>query len=152
MRHQVKKMHLNRSSGHRRSLKRNLMKSFLKYGFIRTTKSKLRFVRSDIERLVKVAKAGDLNARRRLLAVISDKDIVSDFLAFSKVFEKRAGGYTRIIKTGNRDGDNANTARIELLPAERKEEAPKKVAVEKKAEKKKPAAKKTEKKEKKNDK
>ena len=89
MRHQVKKMHLNRSSGHRRSLKRNLMKSFLKYGFIRTTKSKLRFVRSDIERLVKVAKAGDLNARRRLLAVISDKDIVSDFLAFSKVFEKR---------------------------------------------------------------
>ena len=60
-------------------------------------------------------------------------------------FEKRAGGYTRIIKTGNRDGDNANTARIELLPAERKEEAPK-------DEKKKTVSKKVVKKEKKNDK
>ena len=91
------------------------MKSFLKYGFIRTTKSKLRFVRSDIERLVKVAKAGDLNARRRLLAVISDKDIVSDFLAFSKVFEKRAGGYTRVINLGKRAGDLANMARLEWV-------------------------------------
>ncbi len=127
MRHQVKKMHLNRSSGHRRSLKRNLMKSFLKYGFIRTTKSKLRFVRSDIERLVKVAKAGDLNARRRLLAVISDKDIVSDFLAFSKVFEKRAGGYTRVINLGKRAGDLANMARLEWVE---KMEARKKEKIE----------------------
>ena len=115
MRHQVKKMHLNRSVGHRRSLKRNLMKSFLKYGFIRSTKSKLRFVRPDIERLVTVAKAGDLNARRRLLSVISDKDIVSEFLVFSKVFEKRAGGYTRVINLGKRVGDLADMARLEWV-------------------------------------
>lgn len=108
-------MHLNRDYDHRRALKRNLMKSFLEHGFIRTTKSKVKFVRPDIEKLIKLAKIGDLNARRKLIAAVSDKDLVSKLLVSSKVFEKRAGGYTRVANLGKRVGDMADMVRLEWV-------------------------------------
>ena len=90
-------------------------------------------------------KVAVFNTLKELRKAIGNEEAIKKLMdSVASRFEERAGGYTRIIKTGNRDGDNANTARIELLPAEKKEETPK--------EKKKAVAKKIVKKEKKNDK
>ena len=161
MRHRVAKKKMGRPAGHRGSLEKNLAVSLIIHEKMDTTLEKAKFVKPFVEKVITKAKKGFssadkivvFNTVKELRKVIGNEEAIKKLMDnLAGRFEKRAGGYTRIIKTGNRDGDNANTARIELLPAERKEEAPKKVAVEKKAEKKKPAAKKTEKKEKKNDK
>ena len=161
MRHKVAKKKMGRPAGHRGSLEKNLAVSLIIHEKMETTLEKAKFVRPFVEKVITRAKKGFsssdkvvvFNTVKELRKTIGNEEAVRKLMDnVAGRFEKRDGGYTRIIKTGNRDGDNANTARIELLPAERKEEAPKKVAVEKKAEKKKPAAKKTEKKEKKNDK
>ena len=161
MRHKVAKKKMGRPAGHRGALEKNLAVSLIIHEKMEATLEKAKFVRPFVEKVITRAKKGFsssdkvvvFNTVKELRKTIGNEEAVRKLMDnVAGRFEKRDGGYTRIIKTGNRDGDNANTARIELLPAERKEEAPKKVAVEKKAEKKKPAAKKTEKKEKKNDK
>lgn len=153
MRHRVAKKKMGRPAGHRVALEKNLAVSLIIHEKIETTLEKAKFVRPFVERIITRAKKGYLskdrvavfNTIKELRKAIGNEEAIKKLMdSVASRFEKRMGGYTRIIKTGNRGGDNANTARIELLPAEKKEEAPK--------EKKKAVAKKNLKKEKKNDK
>ncbi|HBY09841.1 50S ribosomal protein L17 [candidate division WWE3 bacterium RIFOXYC2_FULL_42_13] len=154
MRHRVAKKKMGRPEGHRGSLEKNLAVSLIIHEKIETTLEKAKFVKPFVERVITKAKKGFsssdkiivFNTVKELRKAIGNEEAIKKLMDnIAGRFEKRAGGYTRIIKTGNRDGDNANTARIELLPAEKKAETPK-------VEKKKSVSKKTEKKEKKNDK
>src|SRR6266498_3965711 len=106
----------------------NLATSLFRHGKIRTTETKAKRLRPFAERLVTFAKRGDLHARRRVLTVVRDKDVV--YTLFDQIaprFANRPGGYTRIVKIGPRKGDAAPMAIIELVE-ELEVEAPKKAA------------------------
>ncbi|MFH1566006.1 MAG: 50S ribosomal protein L17 [bacterium] len=126
MRHRVKRTHLNRDHDHKKALQKNLVKSFVQYGFIKTTKPKAVFLRTRVERLVKWAKIGDLTSRRRLLAYIPDKKLVSKFIEDAQVFKGRNGGYTRMVNLGKRLGDKASMVKMEWSEQSKKKEDVKK--------------------------
>ena len=101
---------------HERLMLRNLATSLFKHGAITTTETKAKRLRPVAERLVSFAKRGDLHARRRVLAQITDKSVVHElFTNIAPLVAERQGGYTRITKLGFRKGDNAPLARIELV-------------------------------------
>jgi large subunit ribosomal protein L17 len=101
---------------HERLLLANLAASLFTHKSIQTTEAKAKRLRPIAERLVTFAKRGDLHARRRVLAVIKDKSVVHElFTQIAPLVAEREGGYTRIIKTGYRKGDNAPMAVIELV-------------------------------------
>jgi large subunit ribosomal protein L17 len=109
---------LGGSPAHQKLILANLAKSLFEHDKITTTEAKARLLRPYAERLITKAKKGDLHNRRQVLAVLRDKDIV--FRLFDEIapnYENRPGGYTRIIKAGNRKGDNAPMAVIELVEA-----------------------------------
>jgi large subunit ribosomal protein L17 len=109
---------LGGSPAHQKLILSNLAKSLFEHDRITTTEAKARLLRPYAERLITKAKKGDLHNRRQVLAVLRDKDIV--FRLFDEIapnYENRPGGYTRIIKAGNRKGDNAPMAVIELVEA-----------------------------------
>jgi large subunit ribosomal protein L17 len=88
------------------------------HGRITTTESRAKRLRPVAERLVTIAKKGDLHARRRVLTVIRNKDVVHALFAeIAPRYDNRNGGYTRIVKIGPRKGDNAPMAVIELVEA-----------------------------------
>jgi large subunit ribosomal protein L17 len=96
----------------------NLATALFEHGRITTTEAKAKRLRPLAERLITFAKRGDLHARRRVLTVVRDKDVVHElFTEIGPRYENRNGGYTRIIKTGPRKGDNAPMAVIELVEA-----------------------------------
>ena len=103
---------------HERLMLANLATALFEHGRITTTEAKAKRLRPLAERLITFAKRGDLHARRRVLTVVRDKDVVH--VLFDEIgprFENRPGGYTRIIKIGTRKGDNAPMAVIELVEA-----------------------------------
>lgn len=101
---------------HERLLLANLAAALFTHESIQTTETKAKRLRPLAERLITFAKRGDLHARRRVLAVIADKGVVHKlFTEIAPQVEDREGGYTRIIKTGFRKGDNAPMAVIELV-------------------------------------
>jgi large subunit ribosomal protein L17 len=109
---------LGGSPAHQKLILANLAKALFEHDKITTTEAKARLLRPYAERLITKAKKGDLHNRRQVLAVLRDKDIV--FRLFDEIapnYENRPGGYTRIIKAGNRKGDNAPMAVIELVEA-----------------------------------
>jgi large subunit ribosomal protein L17 len=109
---------LGGSAAHEKLLLANLAKSLFEHGRITTTEAKARRLRPVAERLITKAKKGDLHNRRLVLRTITDKDVV--YQLFSEIgprYENRPGGYTRITKIGNRRGDNAPMAVIELVEA-----------------------------------
>jgi large subunit ribosomal protein L17 len=109
---------LGGSAAHEKLLLANLAKSLFEHGRITTTEAKARRLRPYAERLVTKAKKGDLHNRRQVLTVITDKSIVHTlFTEIGPRYENRPGGYTRITKIGNRRGDNAPMAVIELVEA-----------------------------------
>ena len=96
----------------------NLATALFEHGRITTTEAKARRLRPYAERLVTKAKKGDLHNRRQVMQLISDKSVVHTlFTEIAPRFENRPGGYTRITKIGNRRGDNAPMAVIELVEA-----------------------------------
>jgi large subunit ribosomal protein L17 len=96
----------------------NLATSLFEHDRITTTEAKAKRLRPLAERLITFAKRGDLHARRQVMTVIRDKDVVHKLFAeIGPKFAERAGGYTRIVKTGPRKGDNAPMAVIELVEA-----------------------------------
>ena len=116
MRHHKSGRHLNRDTNARKALMRNLCTSLLEHGRITTTEAKAKELRRWVERLITEAKADDLAARRRVARDISN-DEVADKL-FSNLMPRlrdRPGGFTRIIRKGNRVGDAAPTVVIELV-------------------------------------
>lgn len=131
---------------HERLLLANLAAALFTHKSIKTTETKAKRLRPLAERLITFAKRGDLHARRRVLSVISDKGVVHElFEVIAPQVADREGGYTRIVKTGYRKGDNAPMAVIELVlePVSKKPASSKKSAAraEVKVEKPKPAAK-----------
>src|SRR6476469_1200763 len=101
---------------HERLMLANLATSLFEHGRITTTEAKAKRLRPLAERLITFAKRGDLHARRQVMTVIRDKDVVHKLFAeIGPKFATRPGGYTRIIKTGARKGDNAPMAVIELV-------------------------------------
>jgi large subunit ribosomal protein L17 len=107
---------LGGSPAHERLLLANLATALFQHGRITTTQTKAKRLRPLAERLVTFAKKGDLHSRRQVLTVVKDKDVV--YTLFDQIgprFATRPGGYTRIIKTTPRKGDNAPMAIIELV-------------------------------------
>src|SRR4051812_26644774 len=101
---------------HERLLLANLATQLFAHRRITTTEAKAKRVRPLAERLITYAKRGDLAARRRVLTVVRDKGVVHElFTEIAPVMAERQGGYTRITKIGNRKGDNAPMAVIELV-------------------------------------
>jgi large subunit ribosomal protein L17 len=101
---------------HERLLLANLAAALFTHKSIQTTETKAKRLRPLAERLITFAKRGDLHARRRVLGIISDKGVVHElFTEIAPLVADREGGYTRIIKTGYRKGDNAPMAVIELV-------------------------------------
>ncbi|MEK6586461.1 MAG: 50S ribosomal protein L17 [Nitrospirota bacterium] len=116
MRHRKKGRQLGRQTKHRWALFRNLVTSLLDHERIETTGAKAKEIRGFTDRMITLGKEGTLPARRRALAFIRSKDVVSKL--FSDVatrFKDRPGGYTRIIKTRRRIGDAAEMVAIELV-------------------------------------
>ena len=107
---------LGGSPAHEKLIMANLAMELFKHGKIKTTETKAKRLRPLAEQLITKAKRGDLHARRRVLTVVKDKDVV--FALFDEIaprFANRPGGYTRIVKTVPRKGDNAPMAIIELV-------------------------------------
>jgi len=101
---------------HERLLLANLAAALYTHKSIKTTETKAKRLRPLAERLITFAKRGDLHARRRVLSVIGDKSVVHTLFAeIAPLVADREGGYTRITKVGNRKGDNAPMAVIELV-------------------------------------
>ena len=101
---------------HERLLLANLAAALFTHKSIKTTETKAKRLRPLAERLITFAKRGDLHARRRVLAVIGNKEVVHIlFTEIAPLVAEREGGYTRITKLGNRKGDNAPMAQIELV-------------------------------------
>jgi large subunit ribosomal protein L17 len=101
---------------HERLLLANLAAALYTHKSIKTTETKAKRLRPLAERLITFAKRGDLHARRRVLSVIGDKEVVHTlFTEIAPLVAEREGGYTRITKVGNRKGDNAPMAVIELV-------------------------------------
>jgi large subunit ribosomal protein L17 len=106
------------SPAHERLILANLATALFEHGRITTTEARAKRLKPVAERLVQISKKGDLHARRRVLAVIRNKDVVHQLFAeIGPRYENRDGGYTRIIKVGPRKGDNAPMAVIELVEA-----------------------------------
>ncbi|HEU4346280.1 MAG TPA: 50S ribosomal protein L17 [Actinoplanes sp.] len=107
---------LGGSPAHQKLLLANLATELFRHGKIKTTETKARRLRPLAEHLITKAKRGDLHARRRVLTVVKDKDVV--YTLFEQIaprYGNRPGGYTRITKTGPRKGDAAPMAIIELV-------------------------------------
>ncbi|MEJ3404416.1 50S ribosomal protein L17 [Rathayibacter sp. YIM 133350] len=101
---------------HERLMLANLAAALFTHKSIKTTETKAKRLRPLAERLITFAKRGDLHARRRVLAVIGDKNVVHElFTQIAPLVAEREGGYTRITKIGYRKGDNAPMAQIELV-------------------------------------
>ena len=116
MRHRKAGKNLSRDSAHRRALLRNLATSLFRHEEISTTYAKAKALRPVAENLITLAKRGDLHARRQALSYIMDKSVTHKlFDEMRDRFSDRQGGYTRILKTGFRKGDNAPVAIIQLL-------------------------------------
>lgn len=134
MQHQISQRKLGRTSSHRRAMFRNMVTSLITHDRIETTLPKAKEMRRIADRMVTLGKKGSLAARRQAAAYVKDNAAVQKlFSQFAERYKNRNGGYTRIIKLGNRHGDAAPMAIIEYVEADASVEAaaPKKKAAKK---------------------
>src|SRR5688572_28208643 len=129
MRHLVRGRQLSRDTEHRKALRRNLVQSLFEHGKVRTTLPKAQEVRAMAEKLITLARENNLNARRRVTAILNDRRLVDEeqeftgqtvvqklFTDVAPKFVGRNGGYTRIIKTAkHRIGDGGSIVVLQLL-------------------------------------
>jgi len=116
MRHGKAGRRLGRTTSHRKAMVRNMVTSLLEYERIVTTTPKAKEVRKVADKMITLAKRGGLHARRQALSFIQDKNVVAKlFDSLKDEYMDRNGGYTRIIQTGNRIGDAAPMAILELV-------------------------------------
>ena len=137
MRHRNAGYKLGRVTQHRWALFRNLLVALFRHERIQTTEAKAKAVRGLADQMITLAKRDNLHARRQVLSMVPDTDVVGQlFGTIAPRFGDRNGGYTRLIKTGRRPGDNAPMVLLELVDrtetpkdkekkAEKKEQAPK---------------------------
>ena len=116
MRHGFSNKKLNRTSEHRKALLKNMLNSLVKYEQIKTTLPKAKFLKPQADKLITLGKKDTLHNTRMLVTQLQDiKSANKVKKTLSKRYEKRSGGYTRIIKAGFRYGDNAPMAIIEFV-------------------------------------
>ncbi|MEI6455557.1 MAG: 50S ribosomal protein L17 [bacterium] len=116
MRHQKKINHLGRKSAHRKAMLSNMASSLIIHKRINTTVAKAKALRGYVEPLITKSKDDTTHSRRQVFSYLQNKEAVSElFREISKKIADRPGGYTRILKTGNREGDNAEMCFIELV-------------------------------------
>tara|TARA_A100001011_G_scaffold201376_1_gene209676 strand:- start:389 stop:826 length:438 start_codon:yes stop_codon:yes gene_type:complete len=116
MKHNIRNKKLNKTSSHRKAMFMNMSNAFIKHEQITTTLAKAKELRRFVEKIVTLGKKGDLLSRRKAISILQDqKTSKKVFDVLSDRYKKRSGGYTRIIKLGNRFGDNAPTAVIEFV-------------------------------------
>ena len=116
MKHNIKNKKLNKTSSHRKAMFMNMSNALIKHEQITTTLPKAKELRRFVEKIITLGKKGDLLSRRKTISTLQDNKMskkVFDVLADR--YKNRNGGYTRIIKLGNRFGDNAPTAVIEFV-------------------------------------
>ena len=119
MRHRVAGRHLKRDSSHRKALFRNLITELLRHERIETTEAKAKAIRADAEKLITLAKRGDVHARRLAARTITDPDVTKKlFDTLGARYKERPGGYTRLFKVGPRLGDAAEVVIMELVDRE----------------------------------
>lgn len=119
MRHRSKRHNFHRRPGPLKALIRGLVYSLVEHGRIKTTVERAKEIRRHVEKAVTIGKAGDLNARRVLLSRYPNDGVVEKLTTdLKKRFEKRAGGYTRIVRVGARPGDQADMAFLEFVDFE----------------------------------
>ena len=116
MRHNIGYKKLNRTSEHRKALLMNMLNSLIKYEQITTTLPKAKFLKPQADKIITLGKKGSLSNSKRLISKLQDiKSAQKVIKTLSKRYEKRNGGYTRIIKAGFRYGDKAPMAVIEFV-------------------------------------
>ncbi len=107
---------LGRKTAHRKAMLRNLVTDLFREGRISTTDTRAKEARRQAEKMITLAKRGDLHARRQVLAYVYDETVVAKlFDEIAPKYEDRQGGYTRILKLGPRQGDNAEMVFLELV-------------------------------------
>ena len=116
MRHGFANKRLNRTSEHRKALLKNMLNSLIKYEQIKTTLPKAKFLKPQADKIITLGKKDNLHSTKMLVSKLQDiKSANKVKKTLSKRYQKRNGGYTRIIKAGFRYGDNAPLAIIELV-------------------------------------
>lgn len=124
MRHQCRVPKLGLPADQRKALLRSLATALIRHGQITTTKARAKAVRTEVERMITLAKDGSLSARRRAIGYLYDKQLVhllfdgnaeKEIASAKERYASRQGGYTRIARTLRRRGDNAEMVIIELL-------------------------------------
>ena len=116
MRHKFANRKLNRTSEHRKALFKNMLNSLIKYEQITTTLPKAKELKPKIDKAITLGKKNNLHAKKDLFSKLQDKSSVNKLVkTLSQRYEKRKGGYSRVMKAGFRYGDNAPMAVIELV-------------------------------------
>ena len=116
MRHNIKNKKLNKTSSHRKAMFMNMSNALIKHEQITTTLAKAKELRRFVEKIITLGKKGDLISRRKTISTLQDNKMSKKiFDVLAERYKNRSGGYTRIIKLGNRFGDNAPTAVIEFI-------------------------------------
>ena len=116
MRHRLGYKKLNRTSEHRKALIKNMLNNLIKYEQIITTLPKAKVLKPQADKIITLGKKKNLQNTRRLVSQLQDKTNANKVIKpISKRYEKRSGGYTRIVKAGFRYGDNAPLAVIEFV-------------------------------------
>ena len=136
MRHRIGYKKLNRTSEHRKALFKNMLNSLIKYEQIKTTLPKAKQLKPLIDKVITIGKKKALNNKKRLFSKLQNKQSVPKvFNVLSARYNKRNGGYSRVLKAGFRTGDDAPMAVIELIdrnPEEKRVDKPKKIEAKEK--------------------
>ena len=116
MKHNIKNKKLNKTSSHRKAMFMNMSNALIKHEQITTTLPKAKELKRFIEKIITLGKKGDLLSLRKAISVLQDKKMANKvFGPLAERYKDRKGGYTRIIKLGNRFGDNAPMSVIEFI-------------------------------------
>jgi len=119
LRHRIAGRKLSRPTAHRMSMLRTMVTDLLKHETVQTTEAKAREIRPLAEKMITRGKKGTLHERRLAATFLTDQDVLKKvFEELGPRFESRTGGYTRMVKLGQRKGDAAPMAIVELLPSE----------------------------------
>ena len=116
MKHNIKNKKLNKTSSHRKAMFMNMSNALIKHEQITTTLAKAKELKRFVDKIITLGKKGDLLSRRKAISILQDQKMSKKvFEVFADRYKTRSGGYTRIIKLGNRFGDNAPIAVIEFV-------------------------------------
>ena len=116
MKHNIKNKKLNKTTSHRKAMFMNLSNALIKHEQITTTLAKAKELKRFVEKIITLGKKGDLQSRRKAISILQDQAMTKKtFDILADRYKDRSGGYTRVIKLGNRFGDNSPIAVIEFV-------------------------------------